>query len=59
ALAAIKRVCDRNLGMQEVVLVLDEGTEKKALKMPFRVDADDKFLKDMVIVVGNEHVKVK
>ena len=45
--------------MQEVVLVLDEGTEKKALKMPFRVDADDKFLKDMGIVVGNEHVKVK
>ena len=58
-LSAIKRVCDRNLGMQEIVLVLDEGSEKKALKMPFRVEGNAEFLKDMKAVVGEDCVKVK
>jgi len=58
-LSAVKRVCDRNLGMQDVVLVLDEGTEKKALKMPFRVEASEGFLKSVKEVVGEDCVKVK
>ena len=57
-LSAIKRVCDRNLGVQEVVLVLQEGEEKKALKMPFRVEAGDGFTDEMKKVVGEDCVKI-
>ncbi len=57
-LGAIKRVCDRNLGMQDVILVLEDGEEKKALKMPFRVEVGKEFLKEVGEVVGEECVKV-
>ena len=57
-LEAIKRVCDRNLGMQDVVLVLQDGEEKKALKMPFRVEVCEEFKKEIGEVVGEECVKV-
>ena len=58
-LAAIKRVCDRNLGMSDVILVLAEGKDKKALKMPFKVELGEKFEKEMENVAGEGHVKVK
>ena len=58
-LSSIKRICDRNLGMQEVILVLQEKAEKKALKMPFRVETNEEFLKEMRVAVGEENVKVK
>jgi len=57
-LTAIKQVCDRNLGMQDVILVLQEGEEKKALKMPFRVEGGEGFVKEMKTVVGEDCVKV-
>ena len=57
-LEGIKRVCDRNLGMQDVILVFEEGENKKALKMPFKVETDERFLKDLGVVVGEECVKV-
>ena len=57
-LAAIKGVCDRNLGMNDVILVLEEGEEKRALKMPFKVEPGEEFLKEMKGVVGEELVKV-
>ena len=58
-LSEIKRVCDRNLGMQDIILVLQDGEEKKALKMPFRVDASDAFISDIKTVVGEDCVKIK
>ena len=57
-LEAIKRVCDRNLGMQDIILVLQDGEEKKALKMPFRVEGGETFLKEMGEVVGEDAVKI-
>ena len=57
-LTAIKRICDRNLGMTEIILVLQEKDEKKALRMPFRVEPDAGFLKDMKETVGEDCVKV-
>ena len=57
-LSAVKRVCDRNLGMQDVILVLQEKDEKKALKMPFRVDSSEGFLKEMGKVLGEDCVKI-
>ena len=44
-LTNIKRICDKNGGFNEVVLVLQEKDEKKALKMPFRVEAGEEFMK--------------
>ncbi|MBQ3294023.1 DNA polymerase III subunit alpha, partial [Candidatus Saccharibacteria bacterium] len=55
----IKRVCDRNSGFNEVVLVLQEKEEKKALKMPFRVEVCEEFMKEMAKIVGEDGVKVK
>ena len=58
-LASIKRVCDKNGGFNEVILVLEEGAEKKALKMPFRVETNAEFMAEMAGVVGEDCVKVK
>ena len=44
--------------MQDVILVLQEGEEKKALKMPFRVEGSEGFVKEMKTVVGEDCVKV-
>ena len=58
-LSSIKRVCDRNLGMQEVILVLEEENEKKALRMPFRVEMCEEFDREMKKIVGEDCLKVK
>ena len=58
-LSSIKRVCDRNLGMQEVILVLEEENEKKALRMPFRVEVCEEFDREMKKIVGEDCLKVK
>ncbi|MBR2695753.1 DNA polymerase III subunit alpha [Candidatus Saccharibacteria bacterium] len=58
-LTNIKRICDKNGGFNEVVLVLQEKDEKKALKMPFRVEVGEEFMKEMKATVGEDSVKVK
>ena len=58
-LTNIKRICDKNGGFNEVVLVLQEKGEKKALKMPFRVEVGEEFMKEMKATVGEDSVKVK
>ena len=59
-LKAIRRLADIYLGMQEVVLVLKEGEEKRPLRMPFRVDASDQELIDKLReLVGADMVVVK
>lgn len=59
-LKAIRRLADIYLGMQEVVLVLKEGEEKRPLKMPFRVDAADQEMLDKLReLVGADSVVVK
>lgn len=59
-LKAIRRLADIYLGMQEVVLVLKEGEEKRPLRMPFRVDASDQELIDKLReLVGTDMVVVK
>ena len=58
-LSDIKRICDNNLGMQDIILVLQDGGEKKALKMPFRVESNENFVADMTKLVGEDCVKIK
>ncbi|MBQ6605440.1 DNA polymerase III subunit alpha [Candidatus Saccharibacteria bacterium] len=54
----IKRVCDRNLGMNEVVLVLESNGEKRAIKMPFHVEVSEELSEHLKSLVGEEGVKV-
>ncbi len=57
-LTAIRRLADLYLGMQEVVLVLKEGDEKRPLRMPFKVDVSENLLKKLRDLVGEDKVKV-
>ena len=45
--------------MQNVVLVLKEGEQKKPLKMPFKVEASEELLTKLRELVGAEKVKVQ
>jgi len=56
---AIRRLSEIYLGFQEVVLVLKNGEEKRALKMPFKVEVDEELLKKLYDLVGEDNVKVK
>jgi len=58
-LAAIRRLCDINLGFQDVILVIKEGEEKRALKMPFKVEASENLIKKLKALVGENCVIVK
>ncbi len=58
-LSALRRLCDINLGFQDVILVLEENGEKKPLKMPFKVDASDDFLAKLKELIGEDKVKLK
>ncbi|MBO7718480.1 DNA polymerase III subunit alpha [Candidatus Saccharibacteria bacterium] len=57
-LTAIRRLADIYLGMQEVVLVIKDGEEKRPLKMPFRVEVSDELLAKLKDLVGEANVKV-
>ncbi len=57
-LTAIRRLADIYLGVQDVVLVLKEGEEKKPLKMPFRVEINNELITKLKELVGEEKVKV-
>ncbi|MBR2998290.1 DNA polymerase III subunit alpha [Candidatus Saccharibacteria bacterium] len=58
-LTAIRRLADIYLGVQEVVLVLQEGEEKRPLRMPFKVEACEELLLKLRELVGEDRVKVK
>ncbi len=58
-LTAIRRLADIYLGMQEVILVLKDGEEKKPLRMPFKVEVCDELLAKLRDLLGEDKVKVK
>ena len=57
-LTAIRRLCDLNLGVQDVVLVIKEGETKRPLKMPFKVDAGEELVSKLQDLIGENNVKV-
>ncbi len=57
-LAAIRRLCDINLGFQDVILVLKEGEDKHPLKMPFKVDATPELIAKLEELIGKDNVKM-
>ncbi len=56
-LLTLKTVCGKFPGETDVVLVL--GSEKRALKMPFRVSLEDALTTQLAASIGSEHVVVK
>ena len=58
-LTAIRRLADIYMGVQDVILVLNDGETKRPLRMPFRVDACGELLAKLREVVGEDKVKIK
>ena len=58
-LLAIKAICGKYSGEDHVVLVLGEEPSKKALRMPFKVSADDDCIGGLVKLLGEDAVVVK
>ena len=58
-LTKIRKICDLNLGVQEVILVFKDNDEKRILKMPFRVEINDNLKKELTDILGEENIKVK
>lgn len=57
-LTALRRLADIYAGMQDVILVIKDGEEKKPLRMPFRVEVCDELLTKLRELLGEEKVKV-
>ena len=57
-LTKIRQLADEYAGMQEVVLVTIEDGEKKALKMPFKMDICADLLDELEPLLGKTSVKV-
>ncbi len=57
-LQEIRHLCDLHPGFQEIILVLQNGEEKKPLRMPFRVEASEELTKPLVELLGEDCVKV-
>ncbi len=57
-LAEIKHLCDLNPGVQDIILVLEEKTGKKPLKMPFKIDAAPELTNPLIELLGADNVKV-
>ena len=58
ALFALKQVCSNFIGTTDIVLVL--GAEKKsAIKLPFKVDASDALVGELVKILGEDAVVLK
>ena len=58
ALIKMKSMCGDYAGMTDVVLVLGEE-KKSAMRLPFKVEADDALIKKLEQLLGKECVKVQ
>jgi DNA polymerase-3 subunit alpha len=58
ALLMLKQICSQHNGITDIVLVL--GAEKKsAIKLPFKVDANDQLVGALVKILGEDAVIIK
>ena len=57
-LTKIRQAAANYMGMQEAIIVFYDAGEKRALKMPFKVDICINFLDELRGLVGESHVKV-
>lgn len=59
ALNEIRRLCELNPGVQEVVMVLKDESGKRPIRLPFRVEATDELTKPLAELLGDQCVKVQ
>ena len=57
ALMDLKKICGTYPGLSEVILVI--GPDKKAMRMPFRVELEDVLLSGLREIFGEEGVVAK
>jgi DNA polymerase III alpha subunit len=57
ALMDLKKICGTYPGLSEVILVI--GPEKKAMRMPFRVELEDVLVSGLKEIFGDEGVVAK
>ena len=57
ALMDLKKICGTYPGLSEVILVI--GPDKKAMRMPFRVEIEDVLVAGLKEVFGDESVIAK
>ncbi len=58
-LSEIRRICELNPGVQEVIMVLKDGNEKRPMRMPFRVDTEGDLTIRLAELLGQERVRLK
>lgn len=56
-LSSLKKTCDSASGLTEIILVL--GPDKKAMRLPFRVDITGDLLPALTDLLGEDCVKLK
>ncbi len=57
-LTQIKHLCDLHPGMQEIILVLEDKTGKRPMRMPFKVDASKDLTDPLSDLLGADCVKI-
>ncbi|MBQ3309051.1 DNA polymerase III subunit alpha [Candidatus Saccharibacteria bacterium] len=57
-LSEIKHLCDNHPGVQEIILVLQDESGKKPLRMPFKVEASEELIKPLEALLGTDCVKI-
>lgn len=58
SLLAVKKMCGLHPGQQNIIMVL--GSDKSsAIRLPFRVDAQQEFVDELTRILGNECVALK
>ena len=57
-LTRIRELCKDHPGFQEIILVLQDGEDKKPVRLPFRVDASDELTKPLSDLLTADCVKV-
>ena len=57
-LTEIRKLARDNAGLQEVILVIPEGENKRPLRMPFKVEANAELLSAYKKLLGEDHVKI-
>ncbi|MDR2063193.1 MAG: DNA polymerase III subunit alpha [Candidatus Nomurabacteria bacterium] len=58
-LVDLRKVCHKFAGLEDVILVVGDGADKKAIKMPFKVEISDELSGEVRRIFGEECVAVK
>ncbi len=58
-LSEVRRLCELNPGVQEIIMVLKDEKGKRPLKLPFKVDVSDELTKPLAELLGDGCVKVQ